>query len=458
MRNPLCRLGTSPDVHGFIRRVPVIMGSASRRRIMRMQITTLTHKTREKAGESLSGVRSGIRGFLPFLGPAIIASIAYMDPGNFATNIQSGASFGYMLLWVVLLANLIAMLFQSLSAKLGIVTGMSLASVCRENLPRPLVAVMWIGSELSAIATDLAEVLGGALGLSLLFHIPLLPACVIVGIATYLILLLHGYGFRPMEIVISAFVSIISLSYVAELFIAPPRWGEALYHTFVPQLAGGESVLLAVGIVGATVMPHALYLHSDLTKDRIPTKNESEKRRVIRYSNHEVLLALGLAGLVNMAMVAISASAFYFTGHQGVSDIASAYQTLAPLFGEASAAIFLLSLLASGFSSSVVGTMAGQTIMQDFVRFRIPLWFRRIVTLAPACVIAALGVNVIHALVMSQVVLSLALPIPMIALVYLTSKRSVMGAFTSSKLVVVASVAASVVVLALNGYLLAQYL
>ena len=408
------------------------------------------------AQEALAGERTGWRAFVPFLGPAIIASIAYEDPGNFATNIQGGAEFGYMLLWVVVMANVIAMLFQALSAKLGIVTGKSLASQCREHFPRPLVYCMWVGSEIAAMATDLAEFLGAAIGLTLLFGFPLLASFVIVGIATYGILLLQNYGFRPMEIIIGGFVSIISISYIAELFITKPDWASFAYHSVVPHLAGGDSLLLAVGIVGATVMPHAIYLHSSLTQNRVATANDAERRKVLRFSNIEVLGALGAAGLVNMAMLAMSAAVFYATGNKSVADIETAYRTLIPLMGAAAAGIFLLSLLASGFSSSVVGTMAGQSIMQDFVGFRIPVWVRRLVTMIPSFVVISLGVDVTQALIVSQVVLSIMLPIPIIALIVLTSRRSIMGAFVNSTVTNTAAIAACAVVLLLNTVLLLQ--
>lgn len=419
-----------------------------------MKWQSLTENTIARGEEVLANDIRGILAYLPFLGPAIIASIAYMDPGNFATNIQAGAQFGYLLLWVVLVANVIAMLFQSLSAKIGIVTGKSLAEQCRDHFPKPLVYIMWIASEIAAMATDLAEILGGAIGVSLIFHLPLIVGCIIAGIVTYGILLLQGYGFRPMEAVISAFVGAIGLSYVAELFLSSPSWGAALQHMALPQLAGSQSVLLAVGIVGATVMPHAIYLHSSLTKDRIPVRDDADRARVLRFSNHEVLAALGVAGLVNIAMVMMSAAVFHFNGHQEVASIETAYQTLTPLLGAGASIIFLISLLASGFSSSVVGTMAGQTIMQDFVRFNVPLWLRRVLTLAPTFIIVALGINPTEALVVSQVVLSLIVPIPLAALIYLTGKRSVMGVFQNSALTNVAAITAGALVLSLNILLL----
>ncbi len=403
---------------------------------------------------ALEGRLGGARGFLPFAGPAVIASIAYMDPGNFATNVEAGAKFGYTLLWVVLAANLVAMLFQALSAKLGIVTGLSLAEQCRGRLPPWLVYAMWGASEVAAMATDLAELLGASIGLYLLTGLPLMACLVIAGLVTLAILSMETRGFRPLELVIGAFVLVIGGCYLIELFIAPPDWADAARGLLTPHLPDARAVTLAVGIIGATVMPHAIYLHSSLTRGRIPVKNADETRRVLAYSNREVLIALAFAGAVNLAMVAMAAKAFH-ADHAGVAEIETAYRTLIPLLGGAAAFVFLLSLLASGFSSSVVGTMAGQGIMQDFVRFRIPMWVRRAVTMIPAFIVVAMGVRATEALVVSQVVLSLVLPVPMIALVYMTSRRAVMGDFVNSPLVSALAVIASAGVIALNMLLLA---
>ena len=343
---------------------------------------SLTERTVATARQVLAGQRGGVRAYLAFAGPAVIASIAYMDPGNFATNIQAGAKYGYGLLWVVLLANLIAMLFQALSAKLGIVTGRNLAEMCRDQFPRPVVWAMWVVSEIAAMATDLAEFLGGAIGLSLLFQTPLLVGMIITGIVTYGILMFEGFGFRPIELIIGSMVSLIGLCYLVEMFIAPVDWGSAAFHTVVPQIADAEALLLSVGIIGATVMPHAVYLHSGLTQSRMPVRDDTERRKVLRFSNQEVIIALAVAGLVNMAMVMMASGAFH-AGHPDVAEIETAYHTLTPLLGIGAAGVFLLSLIASGVSSSTVGTMAGQMIMQGFVGFRIPIWVRRLVTMVP---------------------------------------------------------------------------
>jgi len=416
---------------------------------------SVSQRTAAAAREVLTGRRRGLRAYLPFAGPAIVASIAYMDPGNFATNIQAGAKYGYGLLWVVLLANLIAMLFQALSARLGIVTGRNLAEMCREQFPRPIVWAMWVISEIAAMATDLAEFLGGAIGLALLFQIPLLAGMLVTGIVTYGILTFERFGFRPIELIIGALVGVIALCYLIEIFIVPVDWGAAAVHTLVPQLADAGALLLAVGIMGATVMPHAVYLHSGLTQARTPARDEAEREKLVRISNHEVVVALAVAGLVNMAMVMMAASAFH-AGHSDVAQIETAYHTLTPLLGAGAAGVFLVSLLASGISSSAVGTMAGQLIMQGFVGFRIPIWVRRLVTMAPAFVVVALGVNTTDALVVSQVVLSIALPLPMIALLLFTRRADIMGRFANRRLTAVAATVGTAVVLLLNAILILQ--
>ena len=393
---------------------------------------TLSERTTAAIADVLAGRRLRLADALLFGGPAVIASIAYMDPGNFATNIQAGARYGYALLWVVVLANLIAMLFQALSAKLGIVPGKNLAELSRAHFPRPVVIIMWIVSEIAAMATDLAEFLGGAIGLSLLLHLPLIVGMAVTALVTYSILLVEKNGFRPMELVIGVLVATIALCYVIEVFIAPVAWGAAAYHSVVPSVPDAAALTIAVGIIGATVMPHAIYLHSGLTQNRSPARKESERRRLVRFSNIEVLIALAVAGLVNMAMVMMAAAAFH-AGHSDVAEIETAYHTLSPLLGPLAAGIFLVSLLASGISSSAVGTMAGQMIMQGFVGFRIPIWVRRLVTMIPAFVVVALGVNATQSLVLSQVVLSIALPVPMIALVLFTRRADIMGPFANSK-------------------------
>jgi len=418
---------------------------------------SLSGRTVAAAQGVLSGERRGLLNYLVFAGPAVVASIAYMDPGNFATNIQAGAKYGYTLLWVVVVANLIAMLFQALAAKLGIVTGRNLAEMCREQFSRPVVLVMWVISEVAAMATDLAEFLGGAIGLALLFHMPLIAGMVVTAIVTYVILMFEARGFRPVELIIGGLVGIIALCYLVEIVIAHVDWAAAAYHSFTPEIPDAEALLISVGIIGATVMPHAIYLHSGLTQGRTPVRDDGERRLLVRISNREVVVALAIAGLVNMAMVMMASSAFH-AGHPDVAEIEAAYHTLAPLLGIGAAGVFLLSLIASGISSSVVGTMAGQMIMQGFIGFRIPIWLRRVITMVPAFVVVAYGVNATQALVVSQVILSIALPLPMIALLIFTGRPEIMGAFVDGRVTRVAAVAATVVVLALNVFLILQTL
>jgi manganese transport protein len=418
---------------------------------------SLTARSIAAARDVLAGRRGGFSARLAFVGPAVVASIAYIDPGNFATNVQAGAKYGYELLWVVLAANLIAMLFQALSAKLGIVTGRNLAEMCRDEFPPAVVWAMWIVSEIAAMATDLAEFLGGAIGLALLLHTPLLVGMAVTACITYGILMFERTGFRPVELIVGSLVGLIALCYLIEMFIAPVDWGAAAFHAVVPQLADAEALLLAVGIIGATVMPHAVYLHSALTQARTPVRCEAETRQVLRFSNQEVVVALAVAGLVNMAMVMMASSAFH-AGHSDVAEIETAYHTLTPLLGGAASALFLLSLIASGISSSTVGTMAGQMIMQGFVGFRIPIAVRRLVTMAPAFVVVALGVNATRALVISQVVLSIALPLPMVALLMFTRRPDIMGAFANGRATTFAALTGTVVVLALNVFLILQTL
>jgi len=413
----------------------------------------LTERARSAMRETLEGRARGLRSFAPFFGPAVVTSVAYVDPGNFATNIQAGARYGYDLLWVVVLANLVAMLFQALSAKLGIVTGRNLAEMCRERFPRGVTMAMWLVSEVAAMATDLAEFIGGAVGLALLFGIPLLAGMGVVAIVTYGILVLERSGFRPLELAIGSLVAIIALCYLVEMVIAPVNWGQAATHAVLPRLPDSGALLLAVGIIGATVMPHAVYLHSGLTQGRVETRSDAERRALLRFSNREVVIALTIAGLVNMAMVIMASSAFH-AGHAEVAEIETAYHTLAPLLGFAAAAVFLCSLIASGISSSAVGTLAGQMIMQGFVGFRIPLWLRRGITMVPAFAVVAAGVNATSALVISQVVLSLTLPVPMLALILFTSRRDVMAGFANARATAVAASLAAALVLTLNLVLL----
>jgi manganese transport protein len=416
-------------------------------------------RTVEAAERSLDRTgRFSLRGLLPFLGPAFIAAIAYIDPGNFATNIQAGAQFGYLLLWVILASNLMAILLQTLSAKLGIATGKNLPELCREYLPRPVSFGLWVVAEVGAMATDLAEFLGAAIGFNLLFHIPLLLAGLLTGVATFGILALQRLGFRPLEAVIASLLGVIAVSYLIETILARPDARQIAYHSLVPQFAGPGSVLLAVGILGATVMPHVVYLHSALTQNRIQSRNEQEKKRILRFERIDIVIALGLAGLVNGAMLFMAASVFFASGHNEVGSLSNAFHTLRPLLGNASSAIFGVALIASGLSSSAVGTLAGQVIMDGFLGWHIPNWLRRGITMLPALVFIALNVNPDKTLVISQVVLSFVLPFAIIPLLIFTGRRSIMGGLVNQRVTQIAGWVVATIILGLNGLLLAQTL
>jgi len=416
----------------------------------------LDRRMNARATSVLQGasVRGNITRILPFMGPAFVASVAYIDPGNFATNIQGGARYGYMLLWVILLANLMAMLIQNLSSKLGIATGRNLPELIRERFPKAGSFFYWIQAELIAMATDLAEFLGASLAFQLLFHIPLLWGAVLTGIVTFSVLALQKRGFRPIEIAITAFVGVIVLSYVVQLFLSRP--GLDALSGFIPKLAGPESLYLSVGIIGATVMPHVIYLHSSLTQGRIQTGSEEEKRRLARFNRFDVILAMSLAGLVNMAMLASAAAAFHFTGRQDVADLTVAYKTLTPLLGGGAAIAFALALLASGLSSSTVGTMAGQVVMQGFVGFRIPLLLRRLLTMIPAFAVILAGLNPTSTLILSQVVLSFGIPFALVPLLLFTARRDLMGSLVNTRTVNVLGWSVATIIILLNIYLLIQ--
>jgi len=412
------------------------------------------------AAEVLAGRsrRRGLAQLLPFLGPAFVASVAYIDPGNFATNIQGGAEFGYRLVWVVLASNLIAMLVQALSAKLGIATGRNLAEMCREEFPRPVVLALWVLMEGVAMATDLAEFLGAAIGFNLLFGIPLLPAALLTGACTLVILALEQHGFRPVEAVITTLVGVIAGCYLIETVLDRPSWGAVGASVIHPTLGGPEAVLLAVGILGATVMPHVIFLHSSLTQRRVAAENAAQARRLVRFEIVDVLIAMTVAGLVNAAMLVMAASTFWVHGLTKVATIEEAHKTLVPLLGSASSIVFAVSLLASGLSSSTVGTMAGQVIMQGFLRRQISVWLRRLVTMVPAIAVIALGLDPTRTLVISQVVLSFGLPFALVPLVLFTRRRDLMGVLVNRLPVTVASALATALIIALNVFLLVQTL
>jgi manganese transport protein len=406
-------------------------------------------------GERILRGTSSFR-LLPFLGPAFIAAVAYIDPGNFATNIAGGSRYGYTLVWVIVVSNLMAMLIQTLSAKLGIATGRNLAEVCRDRFSRRVSIGLWLQAEAIAIATDLAEFLGAALGMHLLFGIGLFPAAVLTAVAAFLILGLQRFGFRPLEATIGVIVLTIGACYVVELFKARPDLGAVGRHAVVPGFAGSGSVVLAVGILGATVMPHVIWLHSALMQDRIRPQDDKQARRLMRLTKIDVGIAMAIAGLINVAMLVMAASTFFKSGLHHVESLESAHKTLVPLLGGASSALFAIALLFSGLSSSAIGTLAGQVVMQGFIRRQIPIVVRRLVTMAPAFVVIGLGADPSRTLVISQVVLSFGIPFALVPLVLFTSKRELMGVLVNAKATTAAAILVAAVIIALNVFLLVQ--
>jgi manganese transport protein len=401
--------------------------------------------------------RGRLRATLTMLGPAFVASVAYVDPGNFATNIQAGAQDGYLLLWVVLAANLMAMIVQYLSAKLGIVTDRSLPELVRERYSRPVTWGMWVQAEVMAMATDIAEFLGAALGLNLLFGVPMLPAGLITGLITFAILGLQARGRRRFELAVIALLGLVFAGFLYEALRIGPSVPGSLRGLW-PSLAGPGSLYLAAGILGATVMPHVIYLHSALTRGRVPCRDDGERSRVLRFERLDVIIALSLAGLVNLAMLAVAARLFHTPGLSALTTISQAHAQLGRLAGGLAALAFAVALLASGVSSSSVGTYAGDIVMAGFVRLRVPLLARRAITMIPALVILAASINPTSALVLSQVVLSFGIPFALVPLVLLTSRRDVMGRHVNRRRTAVAGWACAGVITALNVLLLAQQL
>ena len=408
------------------------------------------------ARRSLDGQARGVSRVCPFLGPAFVAAVAYIDPGNFATNIAGGAKFGYLLLWVVLGANLIAMVVQTQSAKLGIATGKNLAELCRETFSFRTSIGLWIQAELVAMACDIAEVVGAALGLNLLFGIPLFPAGLIAGAGAFAILALQQFGFRRLEAAVTALVGVVVASFVIELFHAKPDGGGVVRHLFIPGFGGTESILLATGIIGATVMPHVIYLHSALTQKRIVGRDDAERRRILRFEKIDVVIAMSIAGVVNLSMMMVAAALFHGSSLAGIDTIEGGYEGLKSLVSTNAATIFGVALLASGFASSSVGTMAGQVVMQGFIRRRIPIFVRRAITLIPALIVLAIGLNPTDALVASQVVLSFGIPFALVPLVMLASRRDVMGALVNPRWLSALAGTLAALIIALNVFLLQQ--
>ena len=411
--------------------------------------------TKTTAEAVLNGEVKGWRRILPFLGPAFIAAVAYIDPGNFATNITAGSQYGYLLLWVIAFSNLMAVLIQSLSAKLGIATGKNLPEISRENFSKKTSIFLWIQAELVIIATDLAEFIGAALGLYLLFNIPMLPAALITAVGSFAILELQRRGFRAFEAGISGMVLIVVLAFALQTFLAQPDWGGVTIGLLTPQFDGVDSLLLATGILGATVMPHAIYLHSSLTQNRIVGRNESEKRRIFRFEFIDIVVAMIIAGAINMSMLIIAAAVFHTQGLV-VEDLDVAFNGLHDALGPIAAISFGLGLLIAGLASSSVGTLAGDVVMQGFIRRRIPLYLRRAITMIPPLAIIASGVNATYALVLSQVVLSFGIAFALVPLVMFTSKKEIMGSLVNHKITTILGWIVVAIVVSLNIYLLFQ--
>jgi manganese transport protein len=409
----------------------------------------------QAAERSLSGERRGFRGLLPFLGPAFIAAVAYVDPGNFATNVAGGAKFGYLLLWVIVAANLMAMLIQSMSAKLGIATGRNLPELCRERFGKKTARLLWLQAEAVAMATDIAEFVGAAVGLNLLFGIPLFPAGLMTGVAAFVILALQSRGFRGLEAVIAALVGVIVVGFAFQVFLADPSGHDAV-RGLIPGFDGSESLLLAAGILGATVMPHVIYLHSALTQHRVVGENPEERKKIFRFELIDVIIAMTIAGLINISMLVMAAAIFHQRGMTGVEDLDQVFDGLGATVGDHADIVFGIALLASGISSSSVGTLAGQIVMQGFLQRQIPLFLRRSITMAPALLILAIGLNPSRTLVLSQVILSFGIPFALIPLLIFCRNRGLMGTLVNRRATTYLAIVVIAVIVALNCFLLEQ--
>jgi len=410
----------------------------------------------EAAERALSGERRGVRAVLPFLGPAFIAAVAYIDPGNFATNMAGGSEFGYMLLWVVLAANLMAMLVQSMSAKLGIATGRSLPEVCRDRFGFRVVLMLWLQAEAVAMATDLAEFVGAALGLHLVFGLSLWLSAILTGLAAFIILGMQVWGFRRLEATLTGLVAVVVLAFGLEVLRSSPSVSGVTRGLFVPQVSGAGSALLAVSIIGATVMPHVIYLHSSLTQNRIVGANPDARRKIFRFEMVDIMIAMGVAGVINLAMLAMAAAVFHTRGMSGAgNDLGQVFDGLNRYLGAHSGLVFGLALLASGIASSCVGTMSGQVVMQGFMHRQIPIFARRAITMIPALVLIGVGFSPTRALVLSQVFLSFGIPFALIPLLAFTSSGSLMGPLVNRRPVIVLAGLVTALIVGLNVYLLA---
>jgi len=413
-------------------------------------------RTAKAASDVLEGKsrRGFFRRILPFLGPAFIASIAYIDPGNFATNIQSGAQYGYLLLWAILGSNVLASFIQVLAAKLGIATRKNLAEHCADQFSKPVSFGLWITMEVGAMASDLTGFIGATVGFDLLFGMPLWSAGLLTGVATFTILSLERFGFRTLETTIVTLVGVISMCYLIEILFVKPPWSEVLTHAIIPRLEGTESIVLAAGILGATVTPYAIILHSSLTQNRVVTQDDLQKKRLFRFEIVDVVLAMGVASLVNMAMLVMAAGTFHQHGMNDVGTLEQAYKTLQPLLGQAATWVFAVSLVASGLSSATVVTQAGQVILKGFLNRRIPIWLRRLITMVPSFVIILIHLDPTRSLVISQVVLSFSLPLALVPLVMFTGRKNLMGNLVNSTATRAIVVLVTVGIIALNVYLL----
>lgn len=414
----------------------------------------------EAASSAVPGIKirrakplRGLAEMMKFIGPAFIVSVAYIDPGNFATNISGGSKFGYTLIWVILGSNLMAIFLQTMSAKLGIATGRNLPEMCAAVFKKRTNWIFWVVAEIGAMATDLAEFLGGTLGLNLLFHIPMLAAGLLTGLLTYVICYTEKYGQKIVEMIITILVAVISGAYLIEIFLAKPDWAQVGLHTILPSLPNGEAVMIAVGMLGATVMPHVIYLHSQLVQYRCSDRSEHAKRHHLKMEKIDIVVAMNIAFFVNAAMVVVSAAVFYRNG-MIVDTMQQAHKSLEPLLGSLSSGAFGIALLASGLSSSAVGTMAGQTIMKGFVNLSIPVNLRRLITMLPALIIIAIGINPMNTLLLSQVFLSFVLPVPIIQMLLITRRRDLMGGFANKRWVNVLGLAIACMVITLNGVLI----
>ena len=399
--------------------------------------------------------KGAIRGRLALLGPAFVAAVAYIDPGNFATNITGGAKYGYLLVWVIIAANLMAMLVQYLSAKVGVATGRNLPELARDALPRPVTWGLWVQAEIIAIATDLAEFVGAAIALNLLFGVPPFTAGLMTAVVAFAILALQTRGYRRFELAIAALLGIVLLGFLYDLLQVGVD-GPAFVSGMVPHFDGTESILIAVGILGATVMPHVVYLHSALTQSRIKAENDDERRELMRFQRADVLIAMGLAGVINLTMLIVAAQLFHDSGHSSIDSIEGAHAGLNTLLGGGAALAFAVALLASGLSSSSVGTFAGQVVMQGFINFRIPLFLRRAITMTPALIVLASGANTTDVLVLSQVVLSFGIPFALVPMVLLTRRRDIMGALVNRPQTTALAGVVAGMIICLNGFLLYQ--